>query len=260
MSKSDQEVLARIARRWARRIMVRDLEHKTLPEDAHFIRRKGDQDFYRKGDWVYSVDRRTKKVLDAQMVRLGGLDPADFFDMGEAPELSPEQQAVADFEQQAGGMSQVMSVREILRPTASRKLATLLGPGFRYISPHKGWFVFPGKGVAAGGQARRLGQQIFRSLTGRRNLPASVVALHKVPLWVGTQNGTAVRVDPPAKKAAASKWRVYLFSNTGKTLFEKVYAARDERDAERKALALVKPQLRRFDNAEDWVVESVDLR
>ena len=49
-------------------------------------------------------------------------------------------------------------------------------------------------------------------------------------------------------------WTVYLFSDTGRELFKKTFPARDEADAMRKGLALVKPHLR-LPGAEDWVVE-----
>jgi hypothetical protein len=52
-----------------------------------------------------------------------------------------------------------------------------------------------------------------------------------------------------------TEWTVYIFSNTGRTLWETDFMARDERDAERKALKLVKPQLHRFDDVDDWVFE-----
>lgn len=55
--------------------------------------------------------------------------------------------------------------------------------------------------------------------------------------------------------AMMTQWTVTLFSNEGETLFEKTFPARDHAEAEKKALALVKPLVRRFDNAEDWVVE-----
>ncbi len=50
-------------------------------------------------------------------------------------------------------------------------------------------------------------------------------------------------------------WTVYLFSDSGRTLWEKTFPARDERDAQAKAHRLVQPHLDRFDDAEDWVVE-----
>jgi len=61
--------------------------------------------------------------------------------------------------------------------------------------------------------------------------------------------------DMAGKTAAPTRWTVYLFSDEGETLFEKTFPARDKTDAEKKALALVKPLVHRFDNAEDWVVE-----
>ena len=57
------------------------------------------------------------------------------------------------------------------------------------------------------------------------------------------------------RKTASQRWVVYLFSDTGKTLFEKTFRARNERDAEAKGLKLVKPHINRHDDAEDWVVE-----
>lgn len=51
------------------------------------------------------------------------------------------------------------------------------------------------------------------------------------------------------------EWTVYLFSDTGQVLWQRNYKAPTERDAERLALKLVKPHLKRFDNAEDWVFE-----
>ena len=57
-----------------------------------------------------------------------------------------------------------------------------------------------------------------------------------------------------------NEWTVYLFSDTGKALWQQNYTARNERDAERLALKLVKPQLRRFPDAEDWVYEPASTR
>ena len=59
---------------------------------------------------------------------------------------------------------------------------------------------------------------------------------------------------------AVMEWTVYLFSDTGRVLWEKTYRARDERDAERQALKLVKPHINRFDDAEDWVFEPAGKR
>lgn len=69
-------------------------------------------------------------------------------------------------------------------------------------------------------------------------------------------SGPAARV-PGAGNAAASEtaWRVYLFSDTGVALWEQALLAKDQKDAERKALPLVRKMLPKFDNAEDWVVE-----
>ncbi len=54
-------------------------------------------------------------------------------------------------------------------------------------------------------------------------------------------------------------WTVYIFSDTGKVLFQKVFQARDLRDAERQGFRIVKPLLGRYDNAEDWVVEQTPM-
>ena len=65
----------------------------------------------------------------------------------------------------------------------------------------------------------------------------------------------AVVKSEMVRLAAADHWTVYLFSDTGRTLYEETFPARDTRDAERKALAVIRPQLAKFDHAEDWVVE-----
>lgn len=61
---------------------------------------------------------------------------------------------------------------------------------------------------------------------------------------------------PTFKDASKRLWRVYIFDNRGRSLFEKEYTARDDRDAENKAFKLVQPLLSRYD-AEDWVFEPV---
>jgi len=69
-----------------------------------------------------------------------------------------------------------------------------------------------------------------------------------------------VDIGEMARRVAATKttrWTVYIFSDDypSKTLFEKTFSARNEKDAEKKALVIVKPQLRKLDNVETWVVE-----
>jgi len=65
-----------------------------------------------------------------------------------------------------------------------------------------------------------------------------------------------------SSRAASPKttWTVYLFSDTGKVLFEKDFQARDPRDADRQGLRLVKPHLDKHDDAEDWVVEETPAK
>jgi DNA-binding ferritin-like protein len=56
------------------------------------------------------------------------------------------------------------------------------------------------------------------------------------------------------------KYRVYLFSDdptSGKPLWTKEFHAEDDARADQEALRLVRPQLNKHDNAEDWVVEPV---
>lgn len=56
------------------------------------------------------------------------------------------------------------------------------------------------------------------------------------------------------------KYRVYLFSDdptSGKPLWTKEFYAEDDARADQEALRLVKPELNKHDNAEDWVVEPV---
>mgnify|MGYP003965860419 CR=1 FL=1 len=50
-------------------------------------------------------------------------------------------------------------------------------------------------------------------------------------------------------------WTVYLFSDSGKILFEKEFQARDYQDAQKKGHKLVQPHVRKHKDAEDWVVE-----
>lgn len=50
---------------WAKRIKVRDLQQKVLPEDAQFLCRVGPNEAYRVGDQVYLVDPRTGEVLQS---------------------------------------------------------------------------------------------------------------------------------------------------------------------------------------------------
>ena len=50
-------------------------------------------------------------------------------------------------------------------------------------------------------------------------------------------------------------YTVYLFSDSGKTLFKKDFSARDDRDADNKAVKLVRPHLDKHDDVDDWVVE-----
>lgn len=128
-----------------------------------------------------------------------GMDGFDFFDSfgDEEVELSPEAQAIQDFESQAGGMSQIMSLTDDL--LRDRKLISMAGGKLQYIQPHKAWFVY--LDVPAS-QAKRMGARLFRNLVGRRNVPTHLPALHQVPLWVGTSDGQAVRVDPPSKRAS----------------------------------------------------------
>jgi hypothetical protein len=68
-------------------------------------------------------------------------------------------------------------------------------------------------------------------------------------------DGETITYKEGALLVKDTPWTVYLFSDTGKVLFENTFMARSERDAERRGLALVKPHIHRFDNAEDWVVE-----
>ena len=51
------------------------------------------------------------------------------------------------------------------------------------------------------------------------------------------------------------EYTVYLFSQTGKTLWKQNFRARDDKDADSKGHKLVLPQLDKHDDAEDWVVE-----
>jgi hypothetical protein len=91
-----------------------------------------------------------------------------------------------------------------------------------------------------------------------------------VPMFKGPSGSTgyfgpgndAGQPDPRALRqaGAATQWTVYLFSDTGKTLWKTNYMARSERDAEREALRLVKPHLNRYSNAEDWVFEPAESR
>jgi hypothetical protein len=271
----------RLALRWAKRVLVRDLGGDVLPEDALFLRRIGPNEAYRAGDFVFLVDPRTKRVLKKTYDKRGAynegdimppgfdfIDPGDaddrvmppgfdFIDPGDEEPLPVDLQAQDFFEKQVGGRSETMRLDEVLHPQGSQKLRKLLGYTFQYIRPQKGWFVFPGNGVAAGGQARRLGQQIFRNLMGRRGLGTSVVKLHDVPLWIGTQDGTAIKVDPPVKgkRAAGRRWIASLFSDTGKLLHEETFEAPNERVADEMAAKLMQPHVRRHRDAEDWVVE-----
>ncbi len=104
---------------------------------------------------------------------------------------SPEHQAVLDFEQQVGAMSQTMPlVPEMVRDPEVLRIAN---HQFQYVSPVRGWYIFSNLDEAA---AHQFGARAFRSLVGRRNLPAQYVALHEVPLWVGTSDGRAIKIEP----------------------------------------------------------------
>jgi len=63
------------------------------------------------------------------------------------------------------------------------------------------------------------------------------------------------KTGPEAKKAAMKTYTVYLFSDHGKELWKKDFTARDDRDADNKAVKLVRPQLDKHDDVDDWVVE-----
>jgi len=64
-----------------------------------------------------------------------------------------------------------------------------------------------------------------------------------------------VHISSFQKRAGQTIWTVYLFSQTGKTLFKKDFHARDQRDAENKGHKIVLPHIDKHDDAEDWIVE-----
>lgn len=65
----DEKTGKRAAQRVAKRYLVRDLNKDILPDEATFLRRIGPNDAYQAGDWVYLVDRSTKKVIQREMSR-----------------------------------------------------------------------------------------------------------------------------------------------------------------------------------------------
>ena len=127
----------------------------------------------------------------------------DFFDEfgfdidDEEPELDPEIQTLRDFEKKVGGMAQLIAPKRVLRDV---RAAAIIGNKIHYIAPHKAWFVYadiPQRG------ALKLGKRLYRGLIGRRNLPSSNPALHQVPLWIGTSDGSLTPVGPKNQMRAA---------------------------------------------------------
>lgn len=120
----------------------------------------------------------------------------DEFDDVEPGATTPAYQAELDFERQVGHPSQQMMLNEML--VRDPEVVRVADHRFRYVAPHRAWFIHTGMDDAA---ARRFGARAFRGLVGRRNVPAHLPALHQVPLWVGTADGRALRVDPPRGKS-----------------------------------------------------------
>lgn len=103
-----------------------------------------------------------------------------------------------DFEQQVGQLSSMLNASSILRnPQLLRRINGIV----YFIPPQKAWYVF---GDVPDAKATSFGERLFRALIGRRNLPADVPAFHDKPLWIGTTEGNAVRVDPPSKGPSRS--------------------------------------------------------
>lgn len=105
------------------------------------------------------------------------------------PELSPEEEATRDFEQQNGHISQVMLLKDVMRDAKVLQISNQ----FRYIAPHKAWFLYTGMDA---NKALRFGKKAIKGLIGGRNLHYTVPHLHEVPFWVGTDDGKAIRVKP----------------------------------------------------------------
>jgi hypothetical protein len=165
--------------------------------------------------------RKKREAMDAwsevkagnfKMTRAaGGFDFGDWdtFDK-DPPAATPEDLAVADFERQIHSSSEIMAMERKLMRDA--KVVTLVGGMFRYVRPHKGWFIYTG---LSDSQAVKLGLRAFRGLVGRRNLPSHFPALHQVPLWVGTSDGKAIKVpSPKGSKTARTNAKVVEVPNT----------------------------------------------
>lgn len=69
-----------------------------------------------------------------------------------------------------------------------------------------------------------------------------------------------MRSNMSRQAGAGATWTVYLFSESGKTLFQKEFLARDQREADKKGLRLVLPHIKKYPDAEDWVVEEKGVR
>jgi hypothetical protein len=78
--------------------------------------------------------------------------------------------------------------------------------------PNGGWFVsFTGSEE----NARKLGARLFRELIPLSKIAASTPWLGNLPLWIGTKDGSLVRVDPPEKKARPKKEKPQLVLDRG---------------------------------------------
>lgn len=55
--------------------------------------------------------------------------------------------------------------------------------------------------------------------------------------------------------SAEQSWTVYLFSDTGEILWQQQFQAKSKSEADRQGQELVKPHLKKHQDAEDWVVE-----
>lgn len=140
---------------------------------------------------------RSNMQNEADMFRTASLRDLGFddFDDVEPGVQGPAYRAMLDFERQVGKPSQIMALDgSIMRDAEVIRVA---GGQLQYVAPHQAWFLYTDMDAAS---ARRFGARAFRGLIGRRNTPVHLPALHQVPLWVGTADGHALRVDPPKVK------------------------------------------------------------
>lgn len=100
-------------------------------------------------------------------------------------------------------------------------------------------------------QAMAYWRKAWRAMSPRQQ----VARMQDIEKWSGGRFAALAQRWLAKQAGANKKWKVYIFSEDGEALFEADFSAFDERDAERKALAIVKPQLPKFPTAEDWVFE-----